>query len=86
MGRIQFQRKDYALAAESLRAAVTANDSIQEGHYYLGLTYARLGMSKESAEQLEIANRLDREDLDRHRVLLKLLDPKEVESFEKTNP
>jgi hypothetical protein len=50
----------------------------------LGLTYARLGKSRDSAEQLEIASRLEREDLDRHRIILKLLSPSEAEFLEKT--
>ncbi len=84
VGRIQFQRKDYSAAAESLSAAIAADPAIREGHYYLGLTYARLGKSRDSAEQLEIASRLEREDLDRHRIILKLLSPSEAESLEKT--
>ena len=86
MGRIQFQRKDYSKAADSLLAALAADPSIREVHYYLGLAYARLGKSSESAEQMEIASRLEREDLDRHRVILKLLDPAEAQALEKSKP
>lgn len=85
MGRIEFQRKEYVLAADTLRAAVAADTSIPQAHYYLALSCARLGRSKESAEQMETATRLDREDLDRHRIVLKLLEPKEAESLEKEN-
>ncbi len=84
-GRIQFQRKDYSKAADFLLTALAADPSIREVHYYLGLTYARLGKSKESVEQMEIASQLEREDLDRHRIILKLLDPVEAQALEKAN-
>ena len=83
-GRVQFQRKDYRSAADSLNAALAADSSARETHYYLGLTYARLGKSKESAEQLEIASRMEREDLDRQRIILKLLDPAQADAIEKS--
>jgi tetratricopeptide (TPR) repeat protein len=83
IGRIQFQRHDYSAAAESLRAAIAADPAIRESHYYLGLAYARLGKSRDSAEELEIAGQLEREDLDRHRIILKLLSTSEAESLEK---
>jgi tetratricopeptide (TPR) repeat protein len=86
IGRIRFQRKDYAKAADFLLAALAADSSIREAHYYLGLTYARLGKTRESAEQMEIASQLEREDLDRHRIILKLLDPAEAQAIEKANP
>jgi tetratricopeptide (TPR) repeat protein len=86
IGRIRFQRKDYSKAADFLLAALAADSSIREAHYYLGLTYARLGKTRESAEQMEIASQLEREDLDRHRIILKLLDPAEAQAIEKANP
>src|SRR5580704_13522785 len=86
LGRIRFQRKDYSKALDFLLAALAADSSIREVHYYLGLTYARLGKSRESGEQMEIASQLEREDLDRHRIILKLLDPAEAQALEKANP
>jgi tetratricopeptide (TPR) repeat protein len=86
LGRIRFQRKDYSKALDFLLAALAADSSIREVHYYLGLTYARLGKSGESAEQMEIASQLEREDLDRHRIILKLLDPVDAHALEKANP
>jgi tetratricopeptide (TPR) repeat protein len=83
IGIVQFLRKDYPAAEDSLRSAIAVDPATRESHYYLGLTYARLGKSAESAEQLEIARKLEREDLDRHRIILRLLSPDEAESLDK---
>ena len=86
MGRIQFQRKEYSKAAEFLESALARDASIREAHYYLGLTYARLGRSRESSEQMAMATTLERTDLDRQRIIMKLLDPAEAEALEKNQP
>ena len=78
MGRVFFQRKEYAAAANLLERSAAVEDKARETHYYLGLSYARLGRKAESEAQLEIAGQLDREDLDRQRVMLKLVDPAEA--------
>lgn len=85
-GRVAFQRKEYSKAEVFLQAALAADPAIREAHYYLGLTYARLGKTTESSEELAIATRLDREDLDRQRVIMKLLDPAEAEALERPRP
>jgi hypothetical protein len=55
-----------------LQQAVSQDDSIQQAHYYLGLTLARMGRKQESGEQLEIATQLDQERKERGRHLLRL--------------
>lgn len=86
MGRIKYLRKEYPAAVDLLREALRADPSVREGHYYLGLAYARLGRDRESAEELEMAGRLEREDLDRRRIILKLLDPAEARRLESEQP
>jgi hypothetical protein len=48
---------------------------LREAHYYLGLTYARLGRKQESNEQLQIATRLEHEESEKQRTMLRILDP-----------
>lgn len=43
LGRVEFEQKQYADAADLLRRAITQDDSLREAHYYLGLTYGRMG-------------------------------------------
>ncbi|MBZ5679881.1 MAG: tetratricopeptide repeat protein [Acidobacteriia bacterium] len=80
MGEVHFQRKDYAAAASLLRDATAASPALREAHYYLGLAYARLKQPEDSKRELDIASKLEHEELDKQRTLLKLLDPGELDS------
>jgi Flp pilus assembly protein TadD len=75
IGRVEFGEKNYEQAVSDLRASIAVDSSQREPHYYLGLSYARLGKKDDSARELQIAGDREREDAERHRVFLKLLDP-----------
>jgi tetratricopeptide (TPR) repeat protein len=75
LGRVRFEQKAYADAVDFLQRAVASNDGLREAHYYLGLTYARMGRKQESAEQLQIATRLEHEETEKQRTMLRILDP-----------
>jgi tetratricopeptide (TPR) repeat protein len=72
LGRVEFEQKHYPEALSHLQRAISQDDSIQQAHYYLGLTLARTGRKQESSEQLEIATRLEEERKERGRHLLRL--------------
>jgi hypothetical protein len=78
MGRIEFQRKQYQNTADLLQRAVTADSSLRQAHYYLGLTYARLGEKENSEKELQTASQIERDDLDKSKYVLKLLNPEEA--------
>jgi len=73
-GRVAFQRKNYDEAARELRGAIASDPSLREAHYYLGLDYARLGQTEESAKELEVATKLEHEEVERQQHALKVLD------------
>jgi tetratricopeptide (TPR) repeat protein len=75
LGRLQLERKKFDEAAALLERAVKSNDSLREAHYYLGLTYARMGRKEDSEKQLQIASRIDQEEAERQRTFFKVLDP-----------
>ena len=74
MGRVKFQQKDYAQALDMLAKAVDVDASLREAHHYLGMTYARLNRKEESEKELEIAGRLEHEEVERHQNMLKIID------------
>jgi tetratricopeptide (TPR) repeat protein len=74
MGRVEFQRKDYEKAANLLQRAVASDPSLREGHYYLGMSYARLGKKDDSEKELQLASQLEHEEVEQHRVVIKILD------------
>jgi tetratricopeptide (TPR) repeat protein len=76
-GRVAFQAKDDNKAAEFLQKAVAADVSLREAHYYLGLTYARLGRAEDSARELQTASQLESEDVEKHRTVFKIIDTEE---------
>jgi len=80
MGRVEFARKHFAAAGEFLKHALQTDPPSREAHYYLGLVYARLGQANESAEELAIATKLDRQELDQQRVLFRVVDTTETGS------
>jgi tetratricopeptide (TPR) repeat protein len=57
-GIAYFKQKQYEKAEEALRKAVAAAPDYQPGHYYLGLTLARLGRKEESDRELALATQL----------------------------
>jgi tetratricopeptide (TPR) repeat protein len=74
MGRLRFQQKNYAEAADFLQKAIAADASLREAHYYLGMTYARIDRKEESEKEQLIASRLEHEEVERHQYLLKIID------------
>jgi tetratricopeptide (TPR) repeat protein len=73
MGQLAYQRKSYEQAAEFLRRAIASDSTLREAHYYLGLDLARLGQKEESARELDIATRLEHEEVEQHQHALKIL-------------
>ncbi len=74
LGRVELERRQYGEAATLLQSAVTSNSSLREAHYYLGLTYARMGRKAESDQQLQIAAGLDQEEAAKQRTVFTILD------------
>jgi tetratricopeptide (TPR) repeat protein len=58
MGAACFKRKQYLAAKEWLSKAILVAPNYQPGHYYLGLTLARLGDAADSKRELDLATTL----------------------------
>jgi tetratricopeptide (TPR) repeat protein len=71
-GEAYFKQKQYKQAEEFLSRAVEATPGYQAGHYYLGLTLARLGRKADSQRELEIAVSLADEESKRERGQIRL--------------
>jgi tetratricopeptide (TPR) repeat protein len=71
---VQLEQKKYPEAADLLQRAIAGNDQLREAHYFLGLTYARMGRKEESEQQLQIATRLEHEEAEKQRTVFKILD------------
>jgi tetratricopeptide (TPR) repeat protein len=72
LGESYFKEKKFKVALDYLKRAITADTNYQTGHYYLGLTLARLGKTEEAQHELEIAKSLadaENEKSSRHRQL-----------------
>lgn len=74
MGRVEFQRKDYAKARDLLQRSIASDASLRQAHYYLGMCDARLGNKEDSEKELQIASRLEHEEVETKRVVIKILD------------
>jgi tetratricopeptide (TPR) repeat protein len=74
MGRSDFMLKHYGPAVELLQRAVASDGSLLEAHYYLGLTYGRLGQKAESDAELQKATQLQQEETDKRKALWNKLD------------
>jgi len=74
LGRVEFERKHYTEAADLLQQAAAIDDSLREAHYYLGLTFARMGRKQESNAQLQIATRLEHDEVEKHRTIFRIED------------
>jgi len=57
-GQAYFAQKQYVQAEEFLQRAIVAAPNYQKGHYYLGLTLARLGRKEDSERELSLATKL----------------------------
>ena len=74
-GESYFKQKQYAKAEAFLERAVAAAPGYQAGHYYLGLTLARLGRKEDSQRELELATKLADEESKKERSGLHILSP-----------
>jgi len=74
LGRVAFEQKRYPEAIDLLQRATASDDSLREAHYYLGLTFARLGRQKEADSELQIATRLEYEEAQHRRTVLRIQD------------
>lgn len=61
-GEVLFKQKKYDQAREILERAIVAAPDYAPGHYYLGLTLARLGRKEDSARELDRANQITEEE------------------------
>lgn len=77
LGKISFDQKNYPEAVSLLQRAIASDDSMREAHYYLGLAFARVERKHESDEQMEIATRLEHDEVEHRRTVL-MLDPDSV--------
>ena len=75
LGRVNFEQKRYPEAVSLLAQAVASDNTLRQAHYYLGLAFARLGRKQESSEQLEIGTRLEHEETQRRRTILRIVEP-----------
>jgi tetratricopeptide (TPR) repeat protein len=75
LGRVDFGKKNFTPAADFLQRAIAVDFSLREAHYYLGLTYARLGKREASDRELQIAARLEHEEVEKHRTSFRIEDP-----------
>ena len=80
LGRVEFEQKHYPEALALLQQAVGQDDSLREAHYDLGLTLARMGRKQESDEQLATAARLEQEQKEQSRNLVRIRKPDEPNS------
>ena len=74
-GIAYYRQKQYDKAAQFLEEATSAAPEYQPGHYYLGLTLARLGKKEESQRELTIAASLAEKDNKREANRLRLTTP-----------
>jgi tetratricopeptide (TPR) repeat protein len=73
MGRVAFEKRDYPNAIAEFERAIGSDASLREAHYYLGLSYARAGRKEDSEKELETATQLEHEEVEKHRVVFKIL-------------
>jgi tetratricopeptide (TPR) repeat protein len=75
LGKIAFEQKHYAQAIPLLQQAIADDSSMREAHYYLGLTFARVGRKQESETQLGVAIQLEQEESQHQRTKFRISDP-----------
>ena len=76
-GIAYFDKKQYEKAEEFLQKAISAAPDYQPGHYYLGLTLARLGKKTEAVRELAVATKLANQDNSQGANRLRLAPPTE---------
>ncbi len=74
LGRVAFEQKRYSDAIDLLQRALAVDDSSREAHYYLGLTLVRVGRKEEADSQLQIATRLEHDETQHRRAVLRIQD------------
>jgi tetratricopeptide (TPR) repeat protein len=74
LGRVAFEQKHYSDAIDLLKRAIATNDSLREAHYYLGLTFVRVGRKEEADSQLQISTRLEHNEAEQRRAVLRIQD------------
>jgi tetratricopeptide (TPR) repeat protein len=74
LGRVFFEQKRYSEAIDQLQRAIASDVSLREAHYYLGLTFARLGRKGEADDQLQIATRLEHDEAQHRRTVIRIQD------------
>ena len=74
LGRVAFEQKHYPDAIDLLQRALAMDDSLREAHYYLGLTLLRAGRKEEAESQLQIATRLEHDEAQHRRTVLRIQD------------
>ena len=79
LGRVAFEQKRYSDAIDLLQRALAIDDSLREAHYYLGLTFVRVGRKEEADSQLEIATRLEHDEAQHRRTVLRIQDGDDVD-------
>jgi len=72
LGRVAFEQKRYSDAIDLLQRALASDDSLREAHYYLGLTFVRVGRKEEADSQLQIATRLEHDEAQHRRTVLRI--------------
>ena len=75
LGRVKLEQKKYDEAADALQRAMASDSSLREAHYYLGMTYARMGRKEESENQFQIATQLEKQATEKQRTVFKILNP-----------
>jgi tetratricopeptide (TPR) repeat protein len=73
-GLVHFNRKEYELAQNDLERAIASDPLLAKAHYHLGLTHARRGNKQAATVEMELAARLEREQKEKGRVILRLLE------------
>lgn len=77
LGQVQFGRKQYEEARQRLERAVALEPLLQKAHYYLGMTYARLGDKEAATREAGITEALERAQKNQRRTILKLYEPED---------
>jgi tetratricopeptide (TPR) repeat protein len=72
LGRVAFEQKHYSDAIDLLQRAIASDDSFREAHYYLGLTFVRMGRKEEADSQLQISTRLEHDEAQQRRTGLRI--------------
>jgi tetratricopeptide (TPR) repeat protein len=74
LGRVAFEQKRYSDAIDLLQRAIACDISLREAHYYLGLTLVRVGRKEEADSQLQVATRLEHDEAQHRRTVLRIQD------------